>query len=114
MDRQTVGAFFSELEKISSAGSKVGLGKRVVNRMANLGGLNEVAGLGVLAAPSADNMQAKYRARKAGHGEHADEKTLDKYRLIKEKYHDPVEVGGLGMLAAPYIGKRLSTGKWGH
>lgn len=97
-------SFFDELEKIG------GVGQRIAQSMANLGGRNEVAGLGVLAAPSIDDMIARVRARRAGAG-HED---LEKYRLIKEKYHAPFEVAGLGMLAAPYVGKRLATGKWGH
>lgn len=74
-------------------------------------GLVEVAGLGALAAPAVDNMVAKLRARRAGE-KNLEGHELDKYRLIKEKYHDPIEVGGLGVLAAPYIHKRLTTGKW--
>lgn len=82
----------------------------VAKYLARLGGRNEVAGLGVLAAPSVDDMVARVRAHRAGAGH----EKLDDYRLIKEKYHAPFEVAGLGMLAAPYIGKRLSTGSWGH
>lgn len=82
----------------------------LAERMARLGGRNEVAGLGVLAAPSVDDVIARIRARRAG----AEEGELDKFRMLKEKYHGPIEIAGLGMLAAPYIGKRLTTGQWGH
>lgn len=75
-------------------------------------GALEVAGLGVLAAPSVDNMQAKFRARRAGADVH-NEKALDKFRLLKEKHHDAVELGGLGILAAPYIHSRITKGTWG-
>ena len=68
-------------------------------------GAVEVAGLGILAAPSLDNIQAKLRAGKGG--------DVESKRLIKSKYHDAVELGGLGTLAAPYIHKKLTTGTFG-
>ena len=78
----------------------------------------EVAGLGVLAAPGIDSMVARHRALKAGLGDgdgHVSEHDTDKYRLIKERFHDPVDVGGLGVLTAPLVAKRLVTGSWtGH
>lgn len=97
-------AFFDELEKIGGA-----LG-RVSKAMANLGGRNEVAGLTVLALPSLDDMQARARIKKGQLTEH----NIERNRLIKSRFHAPLEVTGLGMLAAPYVGKRLSTGSWGH
>jgi hypothetical protein len=78
----------------------------------------EVAGLGVLAAPSVDNMIAKHRARKAGlvdEAGHPTEQGVESKRLIKERFHDAIEAGGLGALAIPSIGHRLHSGKWmGH
>lgn len=65
----------------------------------------ELAGLGVLAAPSLDNMQAKLRAGKGG--------DVESKRLIKSKYHDAFEAGGLGVLAAPYIKSKLQGKGWG-
>ncbi len=67
-------------------------------------GALEVAGLGMLAAPSLDNIQAKLRAGKGG--------DVDSKRLIKNKYHDAIEVGGLGVLAAPYIRNKIRTGNF--
>jgi len=104
-------ALFDELEKISGVKS---FGMNLAKKISGLGGRNEVLGLGLLAAPSADNMIAKVRARRAGVKGPISEHKLDKFRMIKEKYHDAAEVIGLGMLAAPYVGKRIHTGKWGH
>ncbi len=70
----------------------------------------EVAGLGYLAAPNVDNMQAKARARRAGLGDadgHVSSHDLDRYRVIKDKHHDLIEATGLGSLAAPIVAKRL-------
>lgn len=75
-------------------------------------GAVEVAGLGLLAAPAVDNMVAKFRARRAG-ANAKDDHAVDKFRVIKERFHDPVELGGLGVLAAPYIHHRLTKGTWG-
>ncbi len=105
MNVNVICGLFDELEKIG------GVGKNVAKYLANLSGRNEVLGLGVLAAPSVDDMVARLRARRAGSTNHDD---LEKYRLIKDKYHAPFEVAGLGMLAAPYVGKRLVSGKWSH
>jgi hypothetical protein len=73
----------------------------------------EVGGLGVLAAPSVDNMVARYRARKElglGSADHVPDEAIEKKRLIKERYHDAIEAGGLGALALPSIGHMVSHG----
>jgi hypothetical protein len=67
----------------------------------------DAAGLGYLAAPSIDNIQAKLRA-----GRGADEHTIERKRFIPEKYHDFIEASGLGALAAPAIAKRIVTKRW--
>lgn len=75
----------------------------------------EVAGLASLAAAPVDNMVARHRAIRAGLGDgdnHVSEHDMDKYRVIKERHHDAIEAGGLGVLAAPLIAKRLHTGSW--
>jgi len=94
--------------------SAASLGRGAMKGLHSLEDPIEVGGLGILAAPSLDNMIARRRARKAGladeHGE-VSEANLDRYRLIKGKYHDPIEAGGLGLLAAPIIAKRLHGGK---
>lgn len=59
---------------------------------------NEIAGLGVLAVPALDTLQAKARARFAGdRSEHGAERR----QLMGEGGHAALEVGGLGLLAAP-------------
>lgn len=59
---------------------------------------NEVAGLGVLAVPGLDTLQSKVRARLAGD---KTEHGAEKRRLLGEGAHAALDVGGLGMLAAP-------------
>lgn len=114
-------SFFDELEKISSAVPTGIISKLKSGGSAALKAIHhaedpiEVAGLGALAAPNIDNMIARRRALKAGLGDthgHVSDESMDKYRVIKEKYHDPIEAGGLGVLAAPLIAKRLHQGKW--
>lgn len=64
--------------------------------------LNEIGGLGVLAVPSLDKLQAKARASFAGdRSEHA----VEKRQLMGEGGHAALEVGGLGMLAGPALAK---------
>jgi len=64
--------------------------------------LNEIGGLGVLAVPSIDKMQALARARIAGdRSEHA----VEKRQLMGEGGHAALEVGGLGMLAGPALAR---------
>ena len=58
----------------------------------------EIGGLGMLAVPGADHLQAAARARLAGDkSEHASEKR----RLRGDGMHAAIDVGGLGVLAAP-------------
>lgn len=76
-----------------------------LNILKEADGRVELAGLGILAAPSLDNMQAKLRAGKGGN--------VEGKRLIKSKYHDAFEAGGLGVLAAPYIKSKLTGHGWG-
>jgi hypothetical protein len=63
------------------------------NILHNLENLNEVAGLGVLAAPSIQHLAG-------GHP--------------SEDYSHAMEVGGLGMLAAPYAGKLMNSASGGR
>jgi hypothetical protein len=64
----------------------------------------ELAGLGILALPSLDNLQARARAHfakdKAPHA-------VERRQFLGEPAHDIMEVGGLGVLAAPYAKKML-------
>ena len=113
MDTTIINSLFDELEKIAFKTRNLFNKRNPLKSMANMGGRGEVIGLAILAAPSMDNMIAKIRARAAGY-KHPNDHTLNKFRMLKEKYHDAAEVGGLSILAAPYIAKRLLTGKWGH
>lgn len=63
---------------------------------------NEIAGLGVLAVPGLDTLQASVRARLAGDKGHD---AVEKRHLLGEGAHAALDVGGLGMLAAPAIAK---------
>jgi len=102
MDEHVLSGLFDELEKISGV---LGAAGAFLHKMEDP---IEVGGLGILAAPSVDNMVAKWRARRAGlvdpHGKPTEE-GIESKRLIKEKWHDPIEAGGLGLLAAPIVGK---------
>lgn len=104
-------AFFDELIKMASFG---GLAKSFLKKVHGAGEPIEVAGLAVLAAPAIDNMIAKRRARNAGFTGHLTDKTLNKFRVLKESTHDAIESGGLGLLAAPYISGRIVNKRWGH
>lgn len=106
---EQVGAFLGEFEKLAM---NPGV-KKVLSGITHMTEPLEVAGLGVLAAPSVDNMIARRRATRAGI-KSPTSADLDKYRLIKDKYHDAAEAGGLGVLAAPIVSGRLLHGKWGH
>jgi hypothetical protein len=59
---------------------------------------SEVAGLGILAVPGMDHLQAHARARMAGdktpHG-------VEKRRLMGDAAHAALDVGGLGVLMGP-------------
>lgn len=61
---------------------------------------NEIAGLGVLAVPGLDTMQSRIRARLAGD---KTEHGAEKRRLLGEGAHAALDVGGLGLLAAPAV-----------
>lgn len=61
---------------------------------------NEIAGLGVLAVPGLDTLQATARARFAGDKGHD---AVEKRHLLGEGAHAALDVGGLGMLAAPAV-----------
>ncbi len=92
--------------KIGSVMGSVGkaLGPRlggIGNHLTQHGGAYDLAGLGLLAAPSAANLTHAARSRMAG-------KPVDK----KEVGHSLAEIGGLGLIAAP-VAAGLLTGR-GH
>jgi hypothetical protein len=62
----------------------------------------ELAGLGALAVPGLDSMQAHLRA-----GPGASEHQIAKKRLLGENAHAAIDVGGLGVLAAPIAAKKM-------
>lgn len=68
----------------------------------------ELAGLGILAVPSIDHLQAAARARIAG------DKTpegVERRRFLGDNVGHAMEVGGLGVLAAPEVKALLARGK---
>jgi hypothetical protein len=73
------------------------------NPMSHLGEhAYDVAGLGILAVPTLDKIQAMARARMAG--ESGDEEAVSRRRFIGELPAEAMELGGLGVLAVPSIG----------
>lgn len=63
---------------------------------------NEVAGLGVLAVPGLDTLQASARARLAGD---KGPEAVEKRHLLGQGAHAALDVGGLGLLAGPAAAK---------
>lgn len=61
---------------------------------------NEIAGLGVLAVPGLDTLQASARAHLAGDRGHD---AVEKRHLLGEGAHAALDVGGLGLLASPAV-----------
>lgn len=68
----------------------------------------ELAGLGILAVPSMDHLQAWGRARLAGD---KTEEGTEKRRFIGDAAGHAMEVGGLGILAAPEVKALLAKGQ---
>lgn len=100
-----------EEKSASVVGAAKELGTKALKHLEKHEAIHEVAGLGALAVPSIDTLQAKLRARLAGDkSEHGAEKR----KLMGEGAHAATEIGGLGYLAAPVVAKRLLHGKWGH
>jgi hypothetical protein len=100
-------AFNDELSKMSFAPA---LASRVGGLMRNPNVREhgtELAGLGVLALPGLDTLQASARARLAGdQGPHA----VEKRQLMGEAGHAAADVGGLGVLMGPEIAKLMKHG----
>jgi hypothetical protein len=83
-------AFFDQMKK------EAGLGAKVLQKLHAAEDPIELAGLGALAIPSIDEIQARVRGG-------------DKYKgklLLPESTHAPAEVAGLGILAAPTLAKQ--------
>lgn len=96
-------AFHSLLERMEKAAGVMprlmGAAKNVALGATEAGmHRNEVAGLGVLAVPGLDTLQASARARIAGDKGH---NAVEKRRVLGESAHAALDVGGLGLLAAP-------------
>jgi hypothetical protein len=90
-------SLFDELAKIKEAGV-IGNLRQAVRAPGVKDHLTELGGLGVLAVPGMDTLQAHARARMAG------DKTpegAEKRRLLGEGAHAALDVGGLGMLMGP-------------
>lgn len=62
----------------------------------------ELGGLGVLAVPGLDELQARARA-----GRGASQEAVEKKQLLGPAGHAAADVGGLGILAGPELGKLL-------
>ena len=62
--------------------------------------IQEIAGLGTLAIPSIDHLQAVARARLAKDSTH---EGVEKRRFLGDTAGHAMEVGGLGVLAQPYF-----------
>jgi hypothetical protein len=81
-----------------------------VARKVNPHAATEIGGLGVLAVPGADTLQATARARLAGD---KSREGVEKRQLLGEGTHAALDVGGLGILAAPemkHLLKRAGVG----
>lgn len=106
---------YGTVEGKSTAKEKYDKPKKSYVKGANPGKLNspklksasaasEVAGLGILAAPSIDHLQAIARAQLAkDKSRHA----VEKRRFLGDTVGHAAEVGGLGILAAPYAKELL-------
>lgn len=95
-------AFTEEMSGEKCAGAASAVGKFLVKHEDAL----DVGGLGVLALPSLDTMQARHRARMASGGGPVTEEDIEKKRLIKERFHAPIDVAGLGILAGAPLAHR--------
>ena len=71
----------------------------------------DVGGLGILAAPVADKLQAMARARVAGD---SGEDAVKRRQFISEPVGEAMELGGLGTLAAPGIGQLVKGMRGKH
>lgn len=105
-------AFISLLERMSKSAGFVprvlGAAKSVALGATEAGmHKNEVAGLGVLAVPGLDTLQASARARLAGDKGHD---AVEKRHLLGEGAHAALDVGGLGLLAAPAAARLKHAG----
>jgi len=96
-----ISSFSDELEKMSGVSQ---IAKRLAKRVYEAENPLEVAGLGMLAAPAIDEIQAKLRSKTP--------KEQHKKRFLPESLDAPIEAGGLGILAAPIIASRIHHGSW--
>lgn len=89
-----------DVDKPKKEGAKLAAG--LLQRLATDAGTHkaELAGLGILAAPAVDHLQAKIRARVAGD---ATEHGAAQRQYMGETAHALTELGGLGVLAGPSI-----------
>jgi hypothetical protein len=89
-------AFFDELEKIGGVLGTLRQGIKSPGALRDH--MTEIGGLGVLAAPGIDTLQARARARMAGDTTPGAAK---KRQVLGEGGHAALDVGGLGMLMGP-------------
>jgi hypothetical protein len=95
--RKKIQAKYPDMLKTAEAFKAAG---SLLARLASEGGTHkaELAGLGILAAPSVDDAQAHIRA--AVHGEHTEE-GVSKRKVLPHAAKPAAELAGLGILAAP-------------
>jgi len=87
-----------------------GLGERVIGAVANrFSHPLDLAGLGVLALPAADQLQAHTRAAVAGP---YNKEEVKKRELLPHVAHPLAELGGLGLIAAP-VAAQVMKGQHG-
>lgn len=99
-------AFLSMIGHIGAGVKEAGIVSMLKNPSIREHG-TELAGLGVLTVPGLDTMQSRIRARMAGDKTHDG---AEKRRFLGEFGHAAADVGGLGILMAPEIGKLLKHG----
>lgn len=98
-------------DKVKESGALREISDKALEHLHHNEGLHDVLGLGVLAAPALDKLQASARAHLAKDKGHD---ATEKRQLMGEGAHAGLEVGGLGYLAAPVIAKKLLKKTWGE
>lgn len=100
-------SFIDEFQKIALAPGFLGSVGNALKSPAIREHGTELAGLGILAAPGLDTLQARARARLAGDKSPGG---AEKRQLMGETGHALADVGGLGVLMGPEIAKLKHAG----
>lgn len=99
-----------QVQGAAQMGKMGGALQRIGQHLHDKEGLHEVLGLGTLAVPGLDTIQAHTRAALSGE---KGPKAVEKRRMLSEPVHSALDVGGLGYLAAPTLAKKLTGHGWG-